>query len=86
MWEKNIMPLTPHIGEKLRELLQEVGEAAVTYSITAAVEHGARNFSYVQAVAKNYANGNQKPQRLQVAKKNDVAAAAEAVIAAFESE
>lgn len=86
LWEKNIMPLTPHIGEKLRELLQEVGEAAVTYSITAAVEHGARNFSYVQAVAKNYANGNQKPQRLQVAKKNDVAAAAEAVIAAFESE
>ena len=86
LWEKNIMPLTPHIGEKLRELLQEVGEAAVTYSITAAVEHGARNFSYVQAVARNYANGNQKPQRLQVAKKNDVAAAAEAVIAAFESE
>ena len=86
LWEKNIMPLTPHIGEKLRELLQEVGEAAVTYSITAAVEHGARNFSYVQAVAKNYANGNQKPQKLQVAKKNDVAAAAEAVIAAFESE
>ena len=63
LWEKNIMPLTPHIGEKLRELLQEVGEAAVTYSITAAVEHGARNFSYVQAVAKNYANGNQKPQK-----------------------
>ena len=63
LWEKNIMPLTPHIGEKLRELLQEVGEAAVTYSITAAVEHGARNFSYVQAVARNYANGNQKPQK-----------------------
>ena len=63
LWEKNIMPLTPHIGEKLRELLQEVGEAAVIYSITAAVEHGARNFSYVQAVAKNYANGNQKPQK-----------------------
>lgn len=81
LWEKNIMPLTPHIGEKLRELLQEVGEAAVTYSITAAVEHGARNFSYVQAVAKNYASGNvQKPQK-NIVKKNDVEGSVQEVIA-----
>ena len=81
LWEKNIMPLTPHIGEKLRELLQEVGEAAVTYSITAAVEHGARNFSYVQAVAKNYASGNvQKPQK-KIIKKNDVEGSVQEVIA-----
>lgn len=80
LWEKNIMPLTPHIGEKLRELLQEVGEAAVTYSITAAVEHGARNFSYVQAVAKNYASGNvQKPQK-NIVKKNDVEGSVQEVI------
>lgn len=81
LWEKNIMPLVPAIAEKLQALLQEVGEAAVEQGILAAVEHGARNFSYVQTVARNYVSGKGKPQKLQAAKKNDVTAAAEAVMA-----
>ena len=84
LWEKNIMPLVPVVAEKLQALLQEVGEAAVEHGIMAAVEHGARNFSYVQTVARNYMSGKNKPQKPQATKKNDVAAAAEAVIAGLD--
>lgn len=62
LWEKNMMPLTPIVGEKLQALLGEVGESAVEQGILAAVEHGARNFAYVQTVARNYASGNSKKQ------------------------
>ena len=62
LWEKNMMPLTPIVGEKLKALLGEVGEAAVEQGILAAVEHGARNFAYVQTVARNYVSGNSKKQ------------------------
>ena len=62
LWEKNIMPITGLIAEKLQDLVAEVGEAAVEHGIIAAVEHGARNFSYVQTVARNYASGNSKKQ------------------------
>lgn len=62
LWEKNIMPITPIVGEKLQALLGEVGEAAVEQGILAAVEHGARNFAYVQTVARNYVSGNSKKQ------------------------
>ena len=57
-----MMPLTPIVGEKLQALLGEVGEAAVEQGILAAVEHGVRNFAYVQTVARNYASGNSKKQ------------------------
>ncbi len=63
LWEKNMMSLTPIVGEKLQALLGEVGEAAVEQGILAAVEHGARNFSYVQTVARNYVSGKGKPQK-----------------------
>lgn len=62
LWEKNMMPLTPIVGEKLQALLGEVGEAAVEQGILAAVEHGARNFAYVQTVARNYTSGKGKKQ------------------------
>lgn len=62
LWEKNMMPLTPIVGEKLQALLGEVGETAVEQGILAAVEHGARNFAYVQTVARNYVSGNSKKQ------------------------
>lgn len=62
LWEKNMMPLTPIVGEKLQALLGEVGEAAVEQGILAAVEHGARNFAYVQTVARNYVSVNSKKQ------------------------
>lgn len=63
LWEKNMMPLAPVIAEKLQALLGEVGEAAVEQGILAAVEHGARNFAYVQTVARNYVSGNGKKQK-----------------------
>ena len=31
-------------------------------TVLAAVEHGARNFAYVQTVARNYVSGNSKKQ------------------------
>ncbi len=70
LWEKNIMPLTALIGEKLKTLIGEVGEAAVEHGIIAAVEHGARNFSYVQTVARNFARGGKTPQKAQTDKAN----------------
>lgn len=58
LWEKNIMPLTPIIAEKLNALVEETGEAFVSDAICKAVEYGKRNFAYIQAVARNLAAGN----------------------------
>jgi predicted phage replisome organizer len=57
LWEENISPLTAIVGEKLRDLLDEVGEAAVKRGIERAVERGSRNFSYIAAVARREASG-----------------------------
>ena len=74
LWEKNISPLTALIAEKLEGLIAEVGEAATEYAIVAAVEHGARNFSYIQTVARNYASGNNKTKKqAQSANYSDIA-------------
>ena len=70
LWEKNISPLTALIGEKLQALIAETGETAVEHGIIAAVEHGARNFSYVQTVARNYASGGKNAQKAQSDKAN----------------
>lgn len=70
LWEKNISPLTALIGEKLQALIAETGETAVQQGIIAAVEHGARNFSYVQTVARNYASGGKNAQKTQSDKAN----------------
>ncbi len=58
LWEKNIMPLTPIVAEKLNALVEETGEAFVADAICKAVEYGKRNFAYIQAVARNLAAGN----------------------------
>lgn len=58
LWEKNIMPLTPIVAEKLNALVEETGEAFVSDAICKAVEYGKRNFAYIQAVARNLAAGN----------------------------
>lgn len=57
LWEENISPLTAIVGEKLKDLLDEVGEAAVKRGIERAVERGSRNFSYIAAVARREASG-----------------------------
>lgn len=58
LWTQNITPMTQMIAEKLKALVDEVGSAAVQQAITKAVEFGARNFAYVQAVARNIAAGH----------------------------
>lgn len=63
LWEKNIMPLTPIIAEKLNALVEETGEAFVSDAICKAVEYGKRNFAYIQAVARNLAAGNGEKAR-----------------------
>ena len=66
LWNSNIMPVTPLVGEKLKALSDEVGYAAMEQAITKAVEHGARNFAYVQACARNIAAGNNKPEKKEL--------------------
>ncbi len=61
LWNGNISPLLPLIGEKLKGLYDEVGYAPLEQAITKAVERGARNFAYVKVVAENIAAGNSKP-------------------------
>ena len=63
LWNSNIMPLTPIIGEKLATLVQDYGEAIVSDAIIKAVQYGKRNFAYVAAVAKGIAAGSEKPQK-----------------------
>ena len=63
LWNSNIMPLTPIIGEKLATLVQDYGEAIVSDAIIKAVQDGKRNFAYVAAVAKGIAAGSEKPQK-----------------------
>lgn len=63
LWEKNIMPLTPIVAEKLNALVEETGEAFVADAICKAVEYGKRNFAYIQAVARNLAAGNDEKAR-----------------------
>lgn len=58
LWTQNITPMTQLIAEKLKALVDEVGSAVAQQAITKAVEHGARNFAYVQAVARNIAAGH----------------------------
>lgn len=65
LWNSNISPLLPLLGEKLKALFDEVGYAALEQAITKAVERGARNFGYVQTVARSIASGNSKPKKQQ---------------------
>lgn len=85
-WNKNITPITPYIADRIQAVIDEHGETITMQAVIITAQQGKNSIAYFEGVARNIANGNQKPQRLQVAKKNDVAAAAEAVIAAFESE
>lgn len=62
LWNGNISPLVPLIGEKLKALYDEVGYAPLEQAIVKAVERGARNFAYIQTVARNIVAGNSKPQ------------------------
>lgn len=52
LYEKNIAALTPIIGEKLRALIDEVGEPKVREAIVESATHNKRSMAYIEAVAK----------------------------------
>lgn len=83
-WNKNITPITPYIADRIQAVIDEHGETITMQAVTITAQQGKNSIAYFEGIARNIANGNQKPQRLQVAKKNDVAAAAEAVIAGLD--
>lgn len=55
-YEQNISPLTPIVGEKLKALIDEVGEIKVRMAITEAATHDARSYAYIEAVAHKKGN------------------------------
>lgn len=62
-WSENIPgTMTPILGDKLHELIDECGPPAVIYGIVASVESGARNFKYIAACARNHASGRDSPK------------------------
>lgn len=59
VYEENIGPLTPMIGERITTALGEYGEPAVRDAIGIAAEANARNWSYISAVLKRMAEQGQ---------------------------
>lgn len=58
VWMENIPgTLSPIISERLHDLIDECGVPSVIHGITASVQAGARNYSYVAACARNHAAG-----------------------------
>lgn len=82
VWQDNISPLTPIVGEKVKALVEEYGEEAVLHGINAACEQNVRTIPYVTSCARNYLNGRSYSGGRQ--SKNDVAGTAQKVLEAFE--
>ena len=68
LYESEIGPLTPTIGEELRELTKEVGEVIVKRAIIEAVKSGGRSFKYIQSIADRMHSGRDRPK---IKNKND---------------
>lgn len=68
LYESEIGPLTPVIGEELRELTKEVGEVIVKQAIVEAAKSGGRTFKYIQSIADRMHSGRDRPR---VKNKND---------------
>jgi phage replication O-like protein O len=63
-WAENIPgTMTPILGEKLHDLIDECGEPSVIHGIIVSVEAGVRNFKYIAACARNHAQGKEAPSR-----------------------
>ncbi|MGM9519550.1 MAG: phage replisome organizer N-terminal domain-containing protein [Phascolarctobacterium sp.] len=82
VWQDNISPLTPIIGEKIKALIDECGEDAVLHGISAACEQNVRTIPYVASCARNYLSGRSYTGGKQC--KNDVAGTAQKVLEAIE--
>ncbi len=68
LYESEIGPLTPVIGEELRTLVKEVGEAITKQAIVEAAKSGGRSFKYIQSIAGRMHSGRDRPK---AKKKND---------------
>ena len=63
LYESEVGPLTPVIGEELRELASEVGEAIVKQAIVEAAKSGGRSFKYIQSIADRMHSGRSRPEK-----------------------
>lgn len=82
VWQDNISPITPIVGEKIKALIEECGEDAVLHGIGAACEQNVRTIPYVTACARNYLSGRSYSGGKQC--KNDVTGTAQKVLEAIE--
>ncbi len=62
LYESEIGPLTPVIGEELRTLVKEVGEAITKQAIVEAAKSGGRSFKYIQSIAGRMHSGRDRPK------------------------
>lgn len=60
LWQENVGLVNSILSEKISCLLEEVGFAVLKLAIERSVENGKRTFSYIQAIAKNIANGDDR--------------------------
>lgn len=82
LYESEIGPLTPVIGEELRELVKEVGELIVKQAIVEASKSGGRTFKYIQSIADRMHSGRDRPRGKN---KNDVTGTTEEALKILES-
>lgn len=68
LYESEVGPLTPVIGEELRTLVKEVGEAITKQAVVEAAKSGGRSFKYIQSIAGRMHSGRDRPK---AKKKND---------------
>ena len=62
-WNKNITPITPYIAERIQAVIDEHGETTTMQAVTITAQQGKNSIAYFEGVARNIANGNQKPQK-----------------------
>ena len=60
-YQHNIAPLTPIVGEKLKDLIEEVGEFKVKDAIRITALQGVHSMAYVEKVARNPKSNTQRP-------------------------
>ena len=62
-WNKNITPITPYIADRIQAVIDEHGETITMQAVTITAQQGKNSIAYFEGVARNIANGNQKPQK-----------------------
>lgn len=85
VWADNIPgTMTPILGDKLHDLIDECGTPSVIHGIVTSVEAGARNFKYIAACARNHAQGKEPAPKAQ-ARRNGPTIKADRTSQAFDN-